>query len=203
MIHGILEHIYRVDDFLSAGGIVMLPLVIISVVMWTLIIDRAFFFRRLYLKNMNRTMAGELVRDNRFPDAAQYRGVTTLLVTEFLKRRSGNALVDRYVLDETVVTLVSSLDRHLSVIGVLATMAPLLGLLGTVLGMIATFDIIAIFGTGNAKAMAGGISEALITTETGLLVAIPGMYMQGFLARRAENLKRRIASVGIYLQRYV
>ena len=69
--------------------------------------------------------------------------------------------------------------------------------------MIMTFDIIAIFGTGNAKAMAGGISQALITTQTGLLVAIPGLYMRGFLAGRAQNLKHRISSVGIYLKRYV
>jgi len=110
-----------------------------------------------------------------------------------------------------VIVIVSSLDRHLGLIGVLAALAPLLGLLGTVTGMIATFDIISIFGTGNARAMAGGISEALITTQTGLVVAIPGLYMSNFLNRRsenlkqriAENLKQRIASVGIYLRRYV
>ena len=113
-------------------------------------------------------------------------------VIDFITRRAGSR-ARRH----------TSLDRHLAVIGVLATVAPLLGLLGTVLGMIATFDIIAIFGTGNAKAMAGGISQALITTQTGLLVAIPGLYMRSFLARRAENLKHRIASMGIYLQRYV
>jgi biopolymer transport protein ExbB len=203
LIHLIREHINRIEDFLSAGGIVMVPLILISILMWMLIINRAFFFRRLYRKNMSRTMAGELVKSNEMPDRSKYRGAITLLVAEFLKRRSGNSLVDRYILDETVVSLVSSLDKYLAVIGALATTAPLLGLLGTVLGMIATFDIIAVFGTGNAKAMAGGISQALITTQTGLIVAIPGLYMRSFLARRSENLKHRIASVGIYLQRYV
>jgi biopolymer transport protein ExbB len=67
--------------------------------------------------------------------------------------------------------------------------------------MIATFDVLAVFGTGNAKAMAGGISEALITTQTGLLVAIPGLYMKGFLDRRARNLKQRISAAGLYLRR--
>jgi biopolymer transport protein ExbB len=67
------------------------------------------------------------------------------------------------------------MTRSLAVIGVLAAMAPLMGLLGTVTGMITTFDILAIFGTGNVKAMAGGISESLITTQTGLIVAIPGL----------------------------
>ena len=148
-------------------------------------------------------MAGEHVRNNELPDPKKYRGAITLLVTEFLERRSGNSRIDSYILDETVVSLVSSLDKYLAAIGVLATVAPLLGLLGTVIGMIMTFDIIAIFGTGNAKAMAGGISQALITTQTGLLVAIPGLYMRGFLAGRAQNLKHRISSVGIYLKRYV
>jgi len=76
-----------------------------------------------------------------------------------------------------------------------------MGLLGTVTGMIATFDSIAIFGTGNTRAMAGGISEALITTQTGLLVAIPGVYMKNFLVRRSEILKQRAASLGMYLRR--
>jgi len=203
MIHIIQEHVYRIEDFLRAGGVVMLPLLMVSVLMWALIINRAFFFRRLYRKNMNRNMAGEHVRNNELPDQHKYKGAITLLVTEFLKRRSGNSRIDSYILDETVVSLVSSLDKYLAAIGVLATVAPLLGLLGTVTGMITTFDIIAIFGTGNAKAMAGGISQALITTQTGLLVAIPGLYMRGFLAGRAQNLKHRISSVGIYLKRYV
>lgn len=203
MIRFIHDHVYRIEDFLKAGGIVMIPLIIISLLMWVLIINRTFFFRRLYRKNMSRKMAGEYLLANEFPDESSYKGAITLLVKEFLHRRSGNSGVDKYILDETVVSLVSSLDKYLSLIGVLSGVAPLLGLLGTVTGMITTFDIISIFGTGNAKAMAGGISQALITTQTGLLVAIPGLYMHSFLTRRAENLKRRIASVGFYLRRYV
>lgn len=179
------------------------PLLMVSVLMWALIINRAFFFRRLYRKNISRTMAGEYVKNREFPDQAKYKGAITLLVTEFLKKRSGNSSVDSYLLDETVLSLVSSFDKYLAVIGVLAAMAPLLGLLGTVTGMIATFDIISVFGTGNARAMADGISQALITTQTGLLVAIPGLYMFSFLTRKAENLKQRISSVGMYLRRYV
>ena len=143
------------------------------------------------------------VKASQFPDPEQYRGAVALLVNGFLRSRCGLPKVDRYILDETVLVLVSSLNRYLALIAVLAALAPLMGLLGTVTGMIATFDIISIFGTGNAKAMAGGISEALITTQTGLLVAIPGLYMSGFLSRRAENLKQRISSVGVYLRRHI
>lgn len=93
------------------------------------------------------------------------------------------------------------LERGLALIGVLAAIAPLLGLLGTVVGMITTFNSIALFGTGNARAMAGGISEALITTQTGLLIAIPGLYMRNFLQRRAGNLKHQVESLALSLKR--
>jgi biopolymer transport protein ExbB len=70
--------------------------------------------------------------------------------------------------------------------------APLLGLLGTVSGMVKTFVVIAEFGTGNARALASGISEALITTQTGLVVAVPGLFMASFLLRRSNGLLERI-----------
>ena len=119
------------------------------------------------------------------------------------QRRSGDPQLDQFILDETVLGLSHSLDAHLAVIGMLTAIAPLLGLLGTVSGMIGTFDILAVFGTGNAKGMAAGISEALITTQTGLLVAIPGLYMKGFLERRAHNLKHRVARAAYYLRRHL
>ncbi|MBE9569130.1 MAG: MotA/TolQ/ExbB proton channel family protein, partial [Proteobacteria bacterium] len=95
----------------------------------------------------------------------------------------------------------SPLRRFLSVIAVLAAVAPLFGLLGTVTGMMTTFDVIAVFGTGNAKAMAGGISEALITTQSGLLVAIPGLFMSVFLIRRADHLESNLDELLITLKR--
>ena len=130
----------------------------------------------------------------------QYRGIVSLLVAEFVRRRSNERELDRYILDETVKKLNRRLTDYLALIGVLVAIAPLLGLLGTVTGMIAPFDVLAVFGTGNAKAMAGGISEALIATQTGLLVAIPGLYMKGFLDRRARNLQQRISALGFYLR---
>jgi biopolymer transport protein ExbB len=82
--------------------------------------------------------------------------------------------------------------RYVGTIALLATIAPLLGLLGTVGGMIKTFTVIAEFGTGNARALAGGISEALITTQTGLVVAVPGLFLASFLTRQSEELLERI-----------
>lgn len=198
----VLTFLYlHLEAYFAAGGVTMAPLALVSVVMWLLIVDRVLFFRRLHQKNMSAHTAWDHIRENRIPDPAAYRGAVSLLVARFLQRRSHDRLLDRYILDETVLTLNRSLQDHLAVIGVLAAVAPLMGLLGTVLGMINTFDILSVFGTGNAKGMAGGISEALITTQTGLLVAIPGLYMKGFLDRRAHNLRQRIARTGYYLRR--
>lgn len=193
----------RLEAYFQTGGLIMGPLAVVSLLIWVLIVDRALFFRSLHRKTMDLDTALEHIRSLSIPDPSRYRGVISLLVARFLLRRSDDPQLNRFILDETVLRLNRSLDDHLAVIGVLAAVAPLLGLLGTVTGMISTFDILAVFGTGNAKGMAGGISEALITTETGLLVAIPGLYMKGFLDRRAHNLKRHIARAGYYLRRHV
>ena len=92
------------------------------------------------------------------------------------------------ILLEKMVSTQPKIERLLSIIAVTAATAPLLGLLGTVTGMINTFKLITIFGTGDAKSLSGGISEALITTEFGLVVAIPSLIFHAFLSRRARGI---------------
>ncbi|GAB6905849.1 MotA/TolQ/ExbB proton channel family protein [Desulfosarcina cetonica] len=203
MIDTLTMEVMRLEAYFRAGGVAMLPLALVSLAMWLLIVDRAIFFRRLYHKNMPLAIALAHIRDDRLPDPREYRGAVSLLVARFIQRRSHDRSLDQFILDETVLSINRSLGDHLAVIGVLAAIAPLLGLLGTVTGMIDTFDILSVFGTGNAKGMAGGISEALITTQTGLLVAIPGLYMKGFLDRRARNLQQRVARAGYHLRRQI
>jgi len=116
------------------------------------------------------------------------KGLRRTLVEEFLKARAGVAEVDRALWGYLTQKHRRSLGGRLPAIAVLAAVAPLLGLLGTVLGMIQTFDVIAVFGTSNAKAMAGGISVALVTTQAGLMVAIPGLFLSGALQRKARSL---------------
>ncbi|EAT13412.1 hypothetical protein HF888_07945 [Bermanella marisrubri] len=91
-------------------------------------------------------------------------------------------------LDEAVLKELPELERGLSLIKLLAAVAPLLGLLGTVTGMIATFQSITLFGTGDPKLMAGGISQALITTVLGLVAAIPLLFMHNFLNTRSKEV---------------
>jgi biopolymer transport protein ExbB len=187
--------------YFEDGGPLMYPLLFLSLVMWLLIVERAMFLGRLYRKNMSLAVAEEHLRENRYPNPKKYKGVMALLVGRFIDLRSGDAELDKFILDEAVLNINHRLTNHLATIGVLAAIAPLMGLLGTVTGMIATFDVLAIFGTGNSKAMAGGISEALITTQTGLLLAVPGMYCKNFLSRRASNLQHQVATAGMYLRR--
>lgn len=93
------------------------------------------------------------------------------------------------IISESILHETPNLDRFGSAIMVMAAVAPLLGLLGTVTGMISTFDIITEFGTGNPKLLSGGISEALITTELGLIVAIPSLLFGNLLGGWADRIK--------------
>ena len=101
--------------------------------------------------------------------------------------RSGRDLMKDSI-EEAASQVIHSMERYVGALGTIAAVAPLLGLLGTVLGMIKVFVSIELEGTGNAGALAGGISEALITTAAGLCVAIPAMIMHRFFVRRIDNI---------------
>ncbi len=88
----------------------------------------------------------------------------------------------RESIQEAAMAEVPRLEKWLSTIAVIGTMMPIMGLLGTVTGMISTFDVITVKGTSDPKALAGGISEALITTQTGLIFALPIILLHNVLA---------------------
>jgi biopolymer transport protein ExbB len=91
------------------------------------------------------------------------------------------------VLQEAILAEIPAQERFLSTLGVLASIAPLLGLLGTVTGMIHTFELITFHGTGDPRMLSSGISEALVTTMFGLGVAIPIMLAHSLISRRVEE----------------
>lgn len=101
---------------------------------------------------------------------------------------SKNIATLELILNEAIIREVPSLEKGLSTLKLLAAIAPLLGLLGTVTGMIATFQSISLFGTGDPKLMADGISQALVTTMLGLCVAIPLLFLHNLLASRSKVL---------------
>jgi biopolymer transport protein ExbB len=198
----IIDAWYSLGEYFRTGGPVMVPLLLVSLTMWLLIAERAIVLRRLSIHPLSGQEALACIQGSHSPKAVGSCAVG-LLVLRFLDRMSGDPCLDRNILDELVLSLNRSLTRFLPLIGVLAAVAPLLGLLGTVTGMMSTFEVMSLFGTGNAKGMAGGISEALITTQTGLIVAIPGLYMKNFLERRAQALRRQLTATGYYLRRHL
>ena len=179
----------------------MIPLILTSLWMWALIIERVLYFRRIDREDVNLKQAVEMLKGKPLPDGSNGLGIRVL--RGFLKERTGNRKLDQSILDLCAMRERPGLKGYVSVIVVLAAVAPLFGLLGTVTGMMTTFDVISVFGTGNAKAMAGGISEALITTQSGLLVAIPGLFISAFLLRRADSLESRLDELVMTLRRHI
>jgi len=177
-------------EYVRQGGWIMVPLGLASLTMWSLIVDRLLAFHRLQNADVDTAAALRAVQGA--PVDVHGPGLCREFLRDFLDLRTGDPELDRSILHQVSLAHRPVLRRHLQMIGVLAAIAPLLGLLGTVLGMVETFDVIAIFGTGNARAMAGGISVALVTTQTGLMVAIPGLLLSSALRRRARRLETRL-----------
>jgi biopolymer transport protein ExbB len=105
-----------------------------------------------------------------------------------LEMRHADRQTQESVLQEAILNQLPKVERGMAVLAVLGAVAPLLGLLGTVTGMIDTFRVITLYGTGDPKLMSGGISEALVTTMLGLGVAIPIMLLHTFLSRRVDHI---------------
>ncbi len=173
---------------LETGGWVMIPLACVSGVMIFLVIKKHLDLRTFC--RGDRPIA-QIVKTWQNP------GFTAALWQEeimavFLKQRSFDPKKDQRIIESLRIRQEAFLDRDTKTIALLASLAPLLGLLGTVGGMISTFAVISRFGTGNAQALASGISKALITTQTGLVVAVPGLMLAGNLHRKSEKTKKRI-----------
>jgi biopolymer transport protein ExbB len=110
------------------------------------------------------------------------------LVNASIKLRDAPREHMEEIMHEYILGYVPRLERHLGTLAVFGGIAPLLGLLGTVTGMIHTFQLVTLFGSGDAKLLSGGISEALVTTEFGLAIAIPVLLVHAFLSRRARTI---------------
>ncbi|MBX3747651.1 MAG: MotA/TolQ/ExbB proton channel family protein [Verrucomicrobiae bacterium] len=147
------------------------------------------------VKRLPKTVLREvlaLLGQGKASEAAKTLRTHTSPASRMLNEAIHNLKLPKEVLDEmmfeTMLEVQPRLERGLSFISVTAAVAPLLGLLGTVTGMMTTFNLITLFGTGDAKSLSSGISEALITTEFGLIVAIPSLLLYGYLSRRVNGV---------------
>jgi biopolymer transport protein ExbB len=135
----------------------------------------------------------DLAKQGKWKEAANFcetkKNVPTCQMLKGVLEHTGEVQeVLENVLQESILKIMPSLERWLGTLALLAVIAPLLGLLGTVTGMITVFNVITSVGTGDPKLMAGGISEALLTTEFGLILAVPIMLIHHLLERRVDSI---------------
>jgi biopolymer transport protein ExbB len=179
----------RLFDFLAAGGPVMWPLVILSLIMWGLISVKAAWLISMQRQRVSLKEAMEFLEQGRTdgPGSTSPRGRA---LAYFLGNRFQSGDTDRLIWEVAVRRQRPALQDHLQTVLILAAAAPLLGLLGSVSGMMETFQAISRHGSGNIQALAVGIREALFSTQAGLLVAIPGLLAGRILRRRAQGMDR-------------
>jgi len=159
-----------IRSFFEAGGNVLWAILLVTILMWSLIIERFWFFKYVLPQEI------EGVR-NEWNARAETRS--------WAAHRIRQQMISEVSIDAR---------RYIGIIQVLMILLPLLGLLGTVTGMIQVFNVMAVVGTSNARLMAGGVSAATIPTMAGLVAALSGFYLAVYLKRRAEAEVEHFAS---------
>jgi len=191
-----ITHRTSLTEQIRAGGPIIWPILLIAVAAAVLVVTRAVGLQRIH-GNTDRVMTRVMDEAGKGDWAAcrriieEHSGknwpVVHVVRAGFRERESDRETIES-VLQEAILKELPGIQKGLAVLAVLGAVAPLLGLLGTVTGMIDTFRVITLFGTGDPKLMSGGISEALVTTELGLAVAIPIMLLHTLLRRRADHI---------------
>ena len=165
-IIGILESI---RDFMETGGPVLWIILVTAFLMWVLIIERYWFIRLTYPRLVRNAVAQWNARDDH------------------------HSWYAHRIREELISRISVSLHKGLVILNTLVALCPLMGLLGTVFGMVQVFDIMAVTGSGNARLMASGISMATIPTMAGMVVALSGLYFSARLKFHADYLTQLAA----------
>lgn len=179
-------------DHINRGGPVAYILVGVGVFAFALAFQKYLELRKLTVDSpatVQRVLDSlfELRPDEQRAAADRLKGATReLFVTGLRHLNKPKEALEEHLFAFTLRTRLHY-ERRLPLLAVIATASPLMGLLGTVMGMIKTFALITVFGTGNASKLSSGISEVLVTTELGLTVAIPTLIAHGFLSHRAQK----------------
>lgn len=183
----------RVLDVILAGGWVMYPIMLCSVVALAIIVERLWALRVNKISPRNLiSQVWNWVKNNQM-DAKKVKELRDssplgrILSTGLINAKHGRDIMKESIID-TATHEIHEMGRFLNLLGSVAAVAPLLGLLGTVIGMIKVFNAIVLQGAGNAAVLAGGISEALYTTAAGLVVAIPALFFHRFFTRRIDEI---------------
>ena len=164
----LIEEAESIRRFLGMGGDVLVAIFFLTLLMWALLLERWIYFLTVYPQQAKGTHQTWQARQDHLSWSAKQ-----------IRRE----LVSRVAL---------AVDKGMPVIKVLIALCPLMGLLGTVVGMVQVFDTLAITGTGSPRAMASGISKATIPTMAGMVAAISGVFANIYVARTASLEMRRL-----------
>ena len=168
-MHFVAESLDAIQKFLDLGGPVLLMIAVLLLAMWTLLFERLWFFKT--------TLKSELHN-----------------VLSMWEARGEHHSVRAHQVREALISRVSlQIDEGLAMIKTLVAIAPLLGLLGTVTGMIGVFEVLAMTGGGDAKSMSAGVSQATIPTMAGMVAALSGVFGNTYISRIANREKQLLA----------
>ena len=157
-----------IRDFMELGGPVLYLIAILLIIMWYMILERIFYIR------------------------GPHKRAVKAAIEEWEARSERNSWTAQQVREQLVSTVGSKLKENLSMIQACVALAPLFGLLGTVTGMIEVFQVMAINGTSNARAMAGGVSRATVPTMAGMVAALSGLFLSFWLQRKTEQEREQL-----------
>ena len=191
-------------EIVKAGGPVMVPIILASIV------AAAIFLERLWTLQQRRVMPAELtekvwkwveqrqIQDKHILALQQNSPLGKILAAGLANRHRDRAIL-KEAIEDTGRHVVHELERFIGTLGTIASISPLLGLLGTVIGMIRTFNAIRTEGIGDPASLGGGIAEALITTAAGLIIAVPALMAYRYLRGRVDALVIRMEKESLKL----
>lgn len=173
-------------DTLEAGGSIAYVIAVMGLLALIMV-----FIRYALLRKAGKIDNDELSKASESLSEKDISGdyAVSRVVKKILSHKDADRDAREDIINESILSEISLIDKFGTMILVMAAVAPLMGLLGTVTGMISTFDIITEFGTGDPKMLSSGISEALITTKLGLMVAIPTLLLGNMLGSKATKIK--------------
>ena len=191
-------------DLIKAGGWLMYPILACSVIALTIVLERLWALRKsrvlppVLIDALRQASQGSFRLDE--DEGRQVlRSPLGRIVAAALKNRSKGRDIVKESVEDTGRHVLHELERYLNTLGTIAAITPLLGLLGTVFGMIEVFTVISLQGSGNTEMLAGGISKALLTTAGGLAVAIPSLLFYRYFRGKIDALVVRMEEEAIRL----
>lgn len=193
-----------IEDTIAGGGTIGYIILALGALGVLLILARVFLLsqagsnvKKITAVVIKKVEVGE--GDSALEAVKDFKGSTARVIKATLRNINRDREHIEDIVTESILNESSNIDRFGNFVLVLAAVAPLLGLLGTVTGMIATFDIITTHGTGDPKLLSGGISEALVTTMLGLIVAIPLLLLGNLMSGWAQSIKDSMEQSALHI----